>query len=186
MLADPHANPNYNDYQPNKRKRKNSPTNQIQKVPDEQRFLNIKGFNDENFTVDTVGFEPVKSMRITPMGKHRTSLYSTGQIETNDDITSHEIRGDYSPAIGSTPKYGKDTYHINMFKDDSHYIPQSSYQPLATEEIHHLLENMPLRRKRGAGKTKKKNNKSKRKKNDKKKTKSKGKRKGGNNSLHRP
>lgn len=183
MLADPHANPNYNDNQPNKRNRKNSPTNKIQKVPDEQRFLNIKGFNDEKFTVDTVDFDPVKKMRITPMGNRGTSLYSTGNIETNDGVTSHEIRGDYSPAIGSIPKYGKDTYHRNMFKDDSHYIPQSSYIPLATAEIHHLLENMPLKRKRGAGKTKKKNNKSKKKKNEKKKTKSKGKRKGGNTPL---
>ena len=186
MIAHPHATPNYNDNQPNKRNRKNSPINKFETVPDEQRFLNIKGFNDEKFTIDTVHFDPVKRMSITPMGNRGTSLYSTGNIETNNGITSHQIRGDFSPAVGSVPKYGKDTYHRNMFKEDSHYIPQSSYIPLATAEIHDLLENMPLKRKRGgAGKTKKKKNKSKskRKKNDKKKTKSKGKRKGGNNPL---
>ena len=47
MIADPHTTPNYNDNQPNKRNRKNSPINKFQTVPDEQRFLNIKGFNDE-------------------------------------------------------------------------------------------------------------------------------------------
>ena len=48
MIADPHTTPNYNDNQPNKRNRKNSPINKFQTVPDEQRFLNIKGFNDEH------------------------------------------------------------------------------------------------------------------------------------------
>ena len=124
-----------------------------------KRYFKATGFNGEPVTVDTVGFEPVKSMRITPF-TDATSLYSTGNIETNGDITSPEIRGDYSPAVGSTPNYGLNTYHLNMFDDNPHYIPPPpSYTPLSDKEKFNLLNNMPLNRKHGAGKTKKKNNK---------------------------
>ena len=128
------------------------------------RYKKIEGFNNEPFTVDGLGFEPVKSMRITPI-TDTTSLYSTGNIESNNGITSHEIRGDYSPAVGSTPNYGPNTYHRNMFDEDPHYIPPPpSYTPLSEKEKKDLLDNMSLKRKRTGGKTKKKTNKSKRKK----------------------
>jgi hypothetical protein len=156
-----------NNSLPNKRKRP-----EIPKVSDKDRFIEANGFNNKKFTVDTAGFEPVKSMRITPI-TDTTSLYSTGNIETNNEtnneILSHEIRGDYSPAVGSTPNYGKETYHRNMFKDDSSYIPQSSYTPLLAKERSDLLNNMPLKRKHGAGKTKKKNNKKSKKNKSKRK-----------------
>jgi len=156
-----------NNSLPNKRKRTEILKTEILKVPDKDRFIKANGFNNENFTIDTVGVEPVKSMRITPI-TDTTSLYSTGNIETNNEVLSHEIRGDYSPAVGSTPNYGKDTYHRNMFDDGSSYIPPS-YTPLSATERSDLLNNMPLKRKHGAGKTKKKNNKKSKKNKSKRK-----------------
>lgn len=134
-----------------------------------KRYFKATGFNGEPVTVDTVGFDPVKSMRITPL-TDSTSLYSTGNIETSGDITSHEIRGDYSKAVGRTPDYGPNTYHKNMFDEDPDYIhPLPPYTPLSNKEKSELLNNMQLNSKHGAGKTKKKNNKKSKKNKSKRK-----------------